>query len=122
KEIRDLYGDTAQGRQMLIARRLIEKGVRFVQVWHGGWDHHNNLGTALRAKATEADKPIAALLTDLKQKGMFKDTLIIWGGEFGRSPSADGNMAGGTPGRNHNGRAFSLWMAGAGIKGGQAYG
>jgi hypothetical protein len=122
KEIRNLYGDTAKGRQMLIARRLIEKGVRFVQVWHGGWDHHNNLGTALRAKATEGDKPIAALLTDLKQKGMFKDTLVIWGGEFGRSPSADGNMAGGTPGRNHNGRAFSLWMAGAGIKGGQAYG
>jgi hypothetical protein len=122
KEMRDLYGDTAQGRQMLIARRLLEKGVRFVQVWHGGWDHHNNLGTALRNKATECDKPIAALLTDLKQKGMFKDTLIIWGGEFGRSPSADGNMAGGTPGRNHNGRAFSLWLAGGGVKGGQAYG
>jgi uncharacterized protein (DUF1501 family) len=122
KEMRDLYGDTAQGRQMLIARRLLEKGVRFVQVWHGGWDHHNNLGTALRNKATECDKPIAALLTDLKQKGMFKDTLIMWGGEFGRSPSADGNMAGGTPGRNHNGRAFSLWLAGGGVKGGQAYG
>ena len=123
KEIRDLYGDTTQtGRQMLIARRLLEKGVRFVQVWHGGWDHHNNLETALRNKATECDKPIAALLTDLKQKGMLQDTLVIWGGEFGRSPSADGNMLGGTPGRNHNGRAFSLWMAGGGIKGGLAYG
>jgi len=123
KEIRDLYGDnTPQGRQMLIARRLLEKGVRFVQAWHGGWDHHNNLENALRNKAGECDKPIAALLTDLKQKGMLKDTLVIWGGEFGRSPSADGNMAGGTPGRNHNGRAFSLWMAGGGVKGGQAYG
>jgi len=123
KEIREMYGDTTQmGRQMLISRRLLEKGVRFVQVWHTGWDHHNNLEDALRNKATECDKPVAALLTDLKQKGMLKDTLVIWGGEFGRSPSADGNAMGNNPGRNHNGRAFSLWMAGAGIKGGQAYG
>jgi hypothetical protein len=123
KEVRDSYGENSQtGRQLLIARRLLEKGVRFVQVWHGGWDHHSNLQTALRNKATECDKPIAALLADLKQKGMLKDTLVIWGGEFGRSPSADGNMTGGTPGRNHNGRAFSLWLAGGGIKGGQAYG
>ncbi len=122
-ELRALYGDnTPQGRQLLIARRLLEKGVRFVQAWHTGWDHHNNLETALRNKAAECDKPIAAFLTDLKQKGMLKDTLVIWGGEFGRSPSADGNMAGGTPGRNHNGRAFSLWMAGGGVRGGQAYG
>jgi uncharacterized protein (DUF1501 family) len=123
KETRELYGDNTQlGRQMLIGRRLLEKGVRFVQVWHGGWDHHNNLETALRNKAGECDKPVAALLTDLKQKGMLKDTLVIWGGEFGRSPSADGNVTGNTPGRNHNGRAFSLWMAGGGIKGGQIYG
>jgi hypothetical protein len=122
KETQELYGtNTQQGRQMLIARRLLEKGVRFVQVWHGGWDHHNNLIANLRNKATECDKPISALLTDLKQKGMLKDTLVIWGGEFGRSPSADGNN-GGPPGRNHNGRAFSLWMAGGGVKGGQAYG
>jgi hypothetical protein len=123
KEIRDLYGDnTQQGRQMLIARRLLEKGVRFVQVWHGGWDHHNNLEVGLRNKATEIDKPLSALLTDLKQKGMLKDTLVIWGGEFGRSPSADGNATGNTPGRNHNGRAFATWLAGGGVKGGQAYG
>ena len=123
KEIREMYGDTTQmGRQMLIARRLLEKGVRFLQVWHTGWDHHNNLEDALQNKATECDKPVAALLTDLKQKGMLKDTLVIWGGEFGRSPSADGNAMGNNPGRNHNGRAFSLWLAGAGIKGGQAYG
>ncbi|HEY0455576.1 MAG TPA: DUF1501 domain-containing protein, partial [Verrucomicrobiae bacterium] len=121
--VRTMYGtDTQQGRQMLVARRLLEKGVRFVQVWHGGWDHHNNLETALAQRAQECDKPISALLTDLKQRGMLDDTLVIWGGEFGRSPTADGNMAGGTPGRNHNGRAFSLWMAGGGVKGGQAYG
>ena len=123
EDIRALYGaDTQQGRQMLTARRLLDKGVRFVQVWHGGWDHHNNLETSLARKAEECDKPIAGLLTDLKQRGMLKDTLVIWGGEFGRSPSADGNMAGGTPGRNHNGRAFSMWMAGGGIKGGMTYG
>jgi len=123
ENIRELYGvNTQQGRQMLIARRLLEKGVRFVQVWHGGWDHHSNLATSLRNKATECDKPIAALLTDLKQKGMFDDTLILWGGEFGRSPTADGNVAGGAPGRTHNNRAFSMWLAGGGVKGGITYG
>jgi hypothetical protein len=122
-EIRAMYGDTTQaGRQMLIARRLLEKGVRFVQVWHGGWDHHNNLETAMTKKAEECDKPIAALLTDLKQRGMLKDTLVIWGGEFGRSPTADGNVAGGTPGRTHNNKAFSVWLAGGGVKGGITYG
>lgn len=123
ESVRAMYGaERTQGRQMLIARRLLEKGVRFVQVWHGGWDHHSNLATNLRNKAEECDKPLAALLTDLRQRGMLQDTLVIWGGEFGRSPTADGNMAGGTPGRNHNGRAFSMWLAGAGIKGGTAYG
>jgi len=123
KEMQALYGTNTQtGRQMLIARRLLEKGVRFVQVWHGGWDHHGNLEAGLQNKAAEIDKPLAALLTDLKQKGLLKDTLVIWGGEFGRSPSADNNLSGGSPGRNHNGRAFSTWMAGGGIKGGQAYG
>ena len=123
ESVRAMYGvDRTQGRQMLIARRLLEKGVRFVQVWHGGWDHHSNLATALRNKAEECDKPLAALLTDLRQRGMLRDTLVIWGGEFGRSPTADGNMQGGTPGRNHNGRAFSMWLAGGGVKGGTAYG
>lgn len=123
ENIRNMYGaDKVQGRQMLIARRLLEKGVRFVQVWHGGWDHHNNLETALANRAEECDKPIAAFLTDLKQRGLLKDTLVIWGGEFGRSPTADGNVAGGTPGRTHNGRAFSMWLAGGGIKGGMTYG
>lgn len=119
---RAMYGETPQGRQMLVARRLLDKGVRFVQVWHDGWDHHTNLETGLSRKAQECDKPIAALLTDLKQQGMLKDTLVIWGGEFGRSPTADGNIAGGTPGRTHNNRAFSIWMAGGGVKGGTVYG
>ena len=122
-EVRAMYGDNTQaGRQMLIARRLLERGVRFVQVWHGGWDHHNNLEVGLSKKAEECDKPIAALLTDLKQRGMLEDTLVIWGGEFGRSPTADGNVAGGTPGRTHNNQAFSIWMAGGGVKGGMTYG
>lgn len=122
KETRAMYGDSQFGRQMLIARRLLEKGVRFVQAWHGGWDHHTNLETALGNKAKECDQPLSALLTDLKQRGMLKDTLVIWGGEFGRSPTADGNIAGGTPGRNHNNKAFSIWMAGGGVKGGMTYG
>src|SRR5258708_4156294 len=122
-EIRAMYGDNTQtGRQMLIARRLLEKGVRFVQVWHGGWDHPNNLEAGLSKKAEECDKPIAALLTDLKQRGMLSDTLVLWGGEFGRSPTADGNAAGNTPGRNHNNKAFSVWMAGGGVKGGLIHG
>jgi hypothetical protein len=120
---RDLYGATTpQGRQMLIARRLLEKGVRFVQVWHGGWDHHNNLEQSLKQRADEIDKPAAALLTDLKQRGMLNDTLVLWGGEFGRSPTADGNVNGGSPGRTHNNRAFSVWLAGGGVKGGTVYG
>ena len=122
-KMRELYGATTpQGRQMLIARRLLEKGVRFVQVWHGGWDHHNNLDTAMRARAGEIDTPAAALLTDLKERGMLQDTLVIWGGEFGRSAAADRALLGGSPGRTHNGRAFSMWLAGGGIKGGTVYG
>ncbi len=109
-----------QGRQMLIARRLLQKGVRFVQVWHGGWDHHNNMRQVMPQRAGECDKPIAALLADLKQRGMLDDTLVMWGGEFGRSPTADGT--GGSPGRTHNNRAFSMWLAGGGVKGGTVHG
>ena len=118
----DLYGtNTAQGRQMLIARRLLQKGVRFVQVWHGGWDHHNNMVTAMRNTAGAIDKPAAALLTDLAQRGMLDETLVVWGGEFGRTPAADGNAMG-NPGRNHNAKAMAVWLAGGGVKGGVAHG
>jgi hypothetical protein len=119
---REAYGNSGQGKQMLIARRLVERGVRFVQVWAGGWDHHQDIETRLPKSAGEIDKPVAALLTDLKQRGMLKDTLVIWGGEFGRTPTADGNSRGSNPGRNHNNKAFSVWMAGGGVKGGMAYG
>ena len=110
---------------MLIARRLLERGVRMVQVWYSGWDHHQNLDKGLRQRAGECDQPLAALIDDLKQRGMFEDTLIVWGGEFGRTPTRQLPNATSkfeVPGRNHNNRGFSYWLAGGGIKGGQAFG
>ncbi|MCY2973236.1 MAG: DUF1501 domain-containing protein [Planctomycetota bacterium] len=124
QSIREMYGDTLQGRQMLMARRLAERGVRFVQVWHGAgqpWDSHNNIEDAHQRLATECDKPIAALLQDLKNRGMLEDTLVIWGGEFGRTPTAQMPL---TPkvGRDHHNDGFSIWMAGGGVKGGYIHG
>jgi hypothetical protein len=127
ESVRTAYAaDTLQGRQMLIARRLLERGVRVVQVWHPGWDHHQDLVTNITKKTKEADQPIAALLAALKQRGLLEDTLVVWGGEFGRMPrkqlpTAD-IKASAPPGRDHNAKAFSIWMAGGGVKGGQAYG
>ncbi|MEW6305570.1 MAG: DUF1501 domain-containing protein [Verrucomicrobiota bacterium] len=118
---RDMYGATEQGRQLLIARRLLERGVRFVQVWAGGWDHHQNLEDSLRARATAIDQPFAALIKDLKQRGMLDSTLIMWGGEFGRTVTRDRN-GNAEPGRDHNNRAFSTVLAGGGVKGGFVYG
>ncbi len=112
-----------QGKQLLIARRLIERGVRVVQVWHGGWDHHQDLQARLTAKTSEIDTPLAALLTDLKQRGLLDSTLVIWGGEFGRKPTRDRNSNDTEKaGRDHNARAFSVVMAGGGVKGGTVYG
>ena len=105
------------GRKCLLARRLVESGVRFVEIAHGNWDQHFNLETALTANAHSVDLPIAALLTDLKSRGMLKDTLVIWAGEFGRTPHAQGG-----DGRDHNNKAFTLWMAGGGVRGGMSYG
>jgi uncharacterized protein (DUF1501 family) len=85
--VRAAYGNTPQGKQMLLARRLVERGVRFVQVWHDGWDHHQDLQERITKKAREVDQPIAALLADLKQRGLLDSTLVIWGGEFGRKPT-----------------------------------
>ncbi|MBI5770537.1 MAG: DUF1501 domain-containing protein [Verrucomicrobia bacterium] len=110
-----------QGKQLLIARRLVERGVRVVQVWHQGWDHHNDLQTRLATKASEIDGPLAALIGDLKQRGLLDSTLVLWGGEFGRKPTRDRNGYD-NPGRDHNARAFSVVMAGGGIKGGTVYG
>ena len=105
------------GKQCLMARRLSEAGVRFVEIGHGGWDHHNNLKTRLSANCAQTDKPIAGLLTDLKQRGLLKDTLVIWGGEFGRTP---GN--GKPDGRGHNSKGYTMWMAGGGVRGGYSHG
>ncbi len=111
-------GDTnTYGRQCLLARRFIEAGVRFVEVGSGGWDQHRNLKADHARNAESVDQPIAALLTDLKQRGLLKDTLVLWGGEFGRTPFAQSS-----DGRDHNNKGFSMWMAGGGIKGGLAYG
>jgi hypothetical protein len=121
QNIRDLYGSTAQGKQMLIARRLLESGVRFVQVWAGGWDHHQDIEKRLPERAREIDQPLGALMTDLKQRGMLDSTLVIWGGEFGRTPTKDRN-GNANPGRDHNAKGFSIWMAGGGVKGGTIYG
>ena len=123
--IRAMYGEGVHGRQTLIARRLLERGVRMVQLWHGAgqpWDNHDNIETNHRRLAGEIDQPIAALLHDLKQRGMLEDTLIIWGGEFGRTPTVE--LSGGKSklGRDHNHYGFSVWMAGGGIKGGTVYG
>jgi uncharacterized protein (DUF1501 family) len=109
------------GAKMLVARRLVERGVRFVQVEVGGWDTHQNLNVALKNSATNVDGPAAALIKDLKQRGLLDSTLIIWGGEFGRTVTRDRN-GGGTAGRDHNGRAMVAWMAGGGVNGGTTYG
>ncbi|MEK6701467.1 MAG: DUF1501 domain-containing protein [Planctomycetota bacterium] len=105
------------GRKCLLARRMLQAGVRFVEISHGNWDQHTNLETALAANAHSVDQPIAALLADLKSHGMLKDTLVVWAGEFGRTPHAQGG-----DGRDHNNKAFTIWMAGGGIKGGTSYG
>jgi hypothetical protein len=129
-QTRDRYGlndpRTADfGRKCLITRRLLEKGVRFVQLYSGGghiedtWDGHNDCISNHKLHAGETDQPIAALMSDLKSTGLWDETLLIWGGEFGRTPTSEGI---GKPGRDHNWHGFSMWLAGAGVKGGQAVG
>lgn len=125
-EIRAAYGAHVHGRQTLIARRLLERGVRFVQLWHGAgqpWDHHDNIEGNLRKHCGDIDGPIAALLDDLKQRGMLDETLVLWGGEFGRTPTVElGGDGKSKLGRDHNHYGFSVWMAGGGIRGGTVYG
>lgn len=129
KHIRELYGEGTHARQTLIARRLLERGVRFVQLWHGAgqpWDNHDDLEKNHRRLAGECDQAIGALLKDLKQRGMLKDTLVIWGGEFGRTPTVelpkDGSNQGRVNGRDHNHWGFTMWLAGGGVRGGTVYG
>ncbi len=126
--IRRLYGldeDATReyGARCLIARRLVERGVRFVQLFLGGqpWDHHNSIRQALPAICRRTDRPAAALVTDLKQRGLLETTLVHWGGEIGRLPVSEGNLDA-SAGRDHNGQGFSIWLAGGGIRGGQTFG
>ena len=109
-------GDGSFAANCLLARRLAERGVRFIQLYHRGWDHHGGIKNNVRATAAEVDQACAALVKDLKERGMFHDTLIVWGGEFGRTPMAQGN------GRDHHIKGFSMWLAGGGIRGGMTYG
>jgi hypothetical protein len=127
QHIRDLYGDTVQARQILIARRLVERGVRMVQVWHGKqqpWDNHNDIEANHRRLAGECSQAIGALLTDLRQRGLLDETLVLWGGEFGRTPTVELDGSGTTPqlGRDHNHYGFSMMLAGGGVRGGMTYG
>jgi hypothetical protein len=126
--IREMYGDTVQAHQLLIARRLIERGVRVVQCYHGDvqpWDSHDMIAENHRKLAGQIDKGISALLTDLKQRGLLEETLVLCGGEFGRTPAVE-LPAPGTPGngkgRDHNHYGFTVWLAGGGVKGGTVYG
>lgn len=128
KHVLDLYGPGVQARQMLIARRLVERGVRFVQLYHGDvqpWDSHDHIDRNHRNLARECDQGIAALLTDLKRRGLFEETLILCGGEFGRTPAVElmqsGTLTAGS-GRDHNHWGFSVWLAGGGVKGGHIHG
>ena len=127
KQTQELYkADTVHGRQLLIARRLIERGVRVVQCYHGDvqpWDSHNNIAEEHRRLGNEADGPVAALLSDLNARGLLGETLVICGGEFGRTPAVEIPIGGGSPtGRDHNHHGYSVWLAGGGIKGGTTYG
>ncbi len=127
--ILDMYGPGTQARQILIARRLIERGVRFVQVWHGQgqpWDNHDDIEVNHRKLAGQCDQAIGALLKDLKARGLLDETLVIWGGEFGRTPTVElptkGANAGKINGRDHNHHGFTMWMAGGGVRGGTVHG
>jgi hypothetical protein len=129
ESIRRLYGEGTQARQMIMARRLVERGVRFVQVWHGAgqpWDAHDDLADNHRRLARECDQAIGALLVDLKQRGLLDETLVIWGGEFGRTPTVElpkeGANQGKVNGRDHNHYGYTMWLAGGGVRGGYVHG
>jgi hypothetical protein len=123
----ELYGEQAKkpgtfANTVLMARRLAERGVRFIQVYHNNWDHHSNVNGRMPDQCKDVDQPCYALLEDLKQRGMLDDTLVIWGGEFGRTIYSQGQLSNDNYGRDHHPRCFSMWMAGGGAKGGVIYG
>jgi uncharacterized protein (DUF1501 family) len=122
-----LYGPEAKrpgsfAQQCLLARRLVERGVRFVQLYNRGWDQHNDLPRDLRLQCQATDQASAALVLDLKQRGLLKDTLVVWGGEFGRTVYCQGRLTETNYGRDHHPRCFAMWMAGGGIQGGKTIG
>jgi len=123
----ELYGPDSRkpgtyAANCILARRLAERGVRFIQLFHRGWDQHSNLPKEIRSQCLQTDQPSAALIQDLKQRGMLDDTLVVWGGEFGRTVYSQGTLTEENYGRDHHPRCFSIWMAGGGIKGGLTYG
>ncbi len=125
--IYDMYGEDSRdpgtfAANCLLARRLAERGVRFIQLYHQGWDQHGNLPNAIKNQAKETDQASAALITDLKQRGLLEDTLVIWGGEFGRTNYSQGKLTKTNYGRDHHPRCFTVWMAGGGVKKGFSYG
>jgi hypothetical protein len=130
RKVLDMYGaqpgDGSFASNCLLARRLAERGVRFIQLYHRDWDHHGGLKANIALKAEETDRATAALITDLKERGMLDDTLVIWGGEFGRTPTVElpdvGANSGMNNGRDHNPYGFSMWLAGAGLKKGYVHG
>jgi hypothetical protein len=123
----ELYGPDVKtpgtfAANCLLARRLAERGVRFIQLYHQGWDQHGNLPAQIRVQARETDQPSAALIKDLQQRGLLADTLVIWGGEFGRTSYSQGKLTAEDYGRDHHPRCFTIWLAGAGIRRGLSYG
>jgi hypothetical protein len=128
KETLEMYGiddkneDGGYARNCLLARRLVERGVRCVQLFHRGWDQHSSLPAQIRGQCKDVDKPSAALIKDLKRRGMLDDTLVVWGGEFGRTVYSQGALTKTDYGRDHHGRCFTVWLAGGGVKGGITYG
>ena len=127
EHIFDMYGPDSKkpgtfAANCLLARRLAEKGVKFIQLYHQGWDQHGGLPNGIKTQCRETDQPAAALLTDLKQRGMLDETLVVWGGEFGRTNYSQGKLTATDYGRDHHPRCFSIWMAGGGIRGGSVYG
>ena len=118
-----MYGKGDFSKNCLLARRLVERGTRFVQVYHSGWDHHSQVEKGVTAQAKNVDQASAALIQDLKMRGLLEDTLVVWGGEFGRTPMVEASAAlGRSQGRDHHPQAFSMWFAGGGIKPGVTIG
>jgi uncharacterized protein (DUF1501 family) len=123
----ELYGAEAKNpgtfaANCLLARRLAERNVRFIQLYHPGWDHHGNLPSGIRKQCKDVDQACYALITDLKQRGMLNDTLVVWGGEFGRTNYSQGKLTPTDYGRDHHPRCFTMWLAGGGVRTGTSYG